>query len=148
MSSFDKKGFNLNNLIKEKYNISLSKEEINYIYNLGAKKCEIGDFQNALPIFQFLSLFKPGTSLYLKAIAGCLQNLEKYMEAYMYYQSAFMVDTKANQDCLFYMAFCAIKLQKNDQALELLNQFLKDNVGHEYEKKAKLLLHGLQKSKT
>lgn len=147
MANSDKRGFNLNNLMKEKYNISLSKEEINYIYNLGAKKCEIGDFQNALPIFQFLTLFKPGTPLYLKAIAGCMQNLEQYMEAYMYYQSAFMVDMKNNQDCLFYMGFCAIKLQKNEQAVELLTQFLKDNPGHEYEKKAKLLLHGLQKTK-
>ncbi len=146
MSAWDKRGFNLNNLMKEKYNISLSKEEINYIYNLAAKKCEIGDFQNALPIFQFLVLFKPGTSLYLKAIAGCLQNLEQYMEAYMYYQSAFMVDMKNSQDCLFYMGFCAIKMQKNDQARELLTQFVKDNAGHEFEKKAKLLLHGLEKT--
>lgn len=148
MSAWDKKGFNLNNIIKEKFNISLSKEEINYIYNLGAKKCEIGDFQNALPIFQFLTLFKPGTPLYLKAIAGCLQNLEEYMQAYMYYQSAFMVGMKENQDCLFYMAFCAIKMQKNEQAQELLTQFIKDNAGHDLEKKAKLLLHGLQKAKT
>ncbi len=143
-----KRGFNVNKIIKEKYNISLTKEEINYIYNLGAKKCEIGDFQNALPIFQFLTLFQPGTPLYLKAIAGCSQNLEKYMEAYMYYQSAFMVNTKENQDCLFYMAFCAIKLEKSDQAHELLTQFIKDNPGHECEKKAKLLLHGLDKAKT
>jgi len=144
-SSSDKRGFNLNNLIKEKYDISLSKEEINYIYNMGAKKCEIGDFQNALPIFQFLVLFKPAETLYMKAIAGCLQNLEQYMEAYMYYQSAFMAKMKDNPDCLFYMAFCAIKLQKNDEALNLLNHFLKDNPNHELEKKAKLLLNGLQK---
>lgn len=147
MSSWNKKGFNLNNIIKDKYNISLSDEEINYIYNLGAKKCEIGDFQNALPIFQFLTLFKPGTPLYLKAIAGCMQNLEQYMEAYMYYQSAYMVSKTQHSDCLFYMAFCAIKLTNNDQAIELLNQFLKFNPGHELEKKAKLLLHGLQKTK-
>ncbi|MES2615816.1 MAG: hypothetical protein V4591_10425, partial [Bdellovibrionota bacterium] len=69
------------------------------------------------------------------------------MEAYMYYQSAFMVEPQKNQDCLFFMGFCAIKMQKNDQALDLLNQFVKDNPGHENEKKAKLLLLGLQKAK-
>jgi tetratricopeptide (TPR) repeat protein len=137
MSSWDKRGFNLNNIIKDKFNINLSKEEINYIYNLAVKKCEIGDFQNALPIFQ-----------YLKAIASCFQNLEQYMEAYMYYQSAFVVDFNNNQDCLFYMGFCAIKMQKPDQARDLLNQFIKANSGHEFEKKAKLLLHGLENSKT
>ena len=148
MTSENELGFNLNKLIKEKFNISLTEEEINYIYNLGAKKCEIGDYKNALPIFQFLVLLKPNYSLYLKSIAGCLQNLESYMEAYMYYQAAFMVDSKGCQDCLFYMAFCAIKLEKSEQALPLLNQFLQDNPGHELEKKSKLLLKGIQKAKT
>ncbi len=147
MADWDKRGFNLNQLLKEKHNVTLSQEELNYIYNMGAKKCEIGDFENAVPIFQFLTLYKPGFPLYLKAIAGCLQNLEKYMDAYMYYQSAFMVDQKNSQDCLFYMGFCAIKMQKNKEAQEVLTHFIEKNPEHELEKKAKLLLHGLQKSK-
>ncbi len=147
MANWDRRGFNLNNLIKEKFNVSLSKEELNYIYNMGAKKCEIGDFENALPIFQFLSLYSVGNPLYLKAIAGCLQNLSQFKDAYMYYQSAYMCDMKNSQDCLFYMGFCAIKLQEPDMAKDLLSKFIEKNPEHEFEKKARLLLQGLSKAK-
>lgn len=143
--SRNKVGFNLETLIKEKYDVSFTKEELNYIYNQGVKKCEIGDFQNALTLFQFLTLLRPGVPLYLKSVASCLQHLEKYLEAYMHYQSAFIVDIKQQQDCLFFMGFCAIKIQKEQQAVELLTSFLENNPGHEFEKKAQVLLSGLKK---
>ena len=144
MTQKNERGFNLNNFIAEKYQVSLTQEEMNYIYNLAAKKCEIGDFENALPIFQFLVLYKPSDMLYQKSMAGCLQNLQKYTEAYMQYQTVYMLDSENNQDCLFYMAFCAIKMEKPDIAKNLLEEFLSQNPEHEHEKKARLLLRGLE----
>jgi predicted Zn-dependent protease len=144
MSTWKNKEFNLNNIIKDRQQPPYSEEEINYIYNLAVKKCNIGDFQNALPIFQSLNFIKLGNPLFLKAAAGCLQNLEKYPEAFMHFQGAFLIDMQNNQDCLFYMAYCTIKMKKNDQAVKLLNQFMKDNPEHPLIKKAQLLLKGLQ----
>ena len=147
MSVWDKRGFDVNKILKEKHNMTITDQELNFIYNLGVKKCDVGDFTGAISLFQFLTLCKPANALYIKATAGCFQNLEQYLQAFVHYQTASFLDPKNNQDCFFFMAFCSLKLQENDRAKALFEQFLKGNPGHEFEKKAKLLLHGLQKTK-
>lgn len=141
------KNLDFNQLIANKFDVKLSREEINYIYNLGAKRTEIGDFHSALPIFQFLVLFDTRNPLYIKAVAGCMQNLDRFLEAYTYYQIAYEFDKEGQQDCLFYMAFCAIKQNMQNEAGKLLDEFITKNPSHEFTKKAKLLRHGIQKTK-
>ena len=76
-------------------------------------------------------------------MAGCFQNLERFDEALLCYQSAYILDKKTNSDCLFYMGYCALKLKKNKPALEFLTKFCETNPEHELVKKAKLFMNGL-----
>jgi tetratricopeptide (TPR) repeat protein len=137
----------LKELIDSKIGVELNPEEMIYIYNLGAKKCEIGDFENAIPIFQFLLFKDMKNTLYMKSMGGCFQNLERFDEALLCYQSSYILDKKANSDCLFYMGYCALKLKKNEQALEFLTKFCETNPDHELVKKAKLFMNGLSQDK-
>lgn len=136
----------MKDMIDTKYGLSLSTKELNYMYNLAAKKCQVGDYNNALNIFQFLTIYDTGNVFYTKAAAGCMQSLEKYQEAYDLYQTAFMLDSKNNPDCLFYMAYCAIKQNNYTDAVSLLESFLEKKSDNNLEKKANLLLEIAKKS--
>lgn len=138
-------GLSLKQLLKERHNLNLGKEEMNYIYNLGANKCSVGDFEGACHLFQFLAICEPDEVLYHKAAGGCLQSLERFQEAFFSYQTAYMLDRikKHHSDTLFYMGFCAIKLGNVQNARDLLAEFLTTDPTPDLEKKAKLLLRGL-----
>lgn len=126
------------------FNLNFNDKELLFVYNLGAKKFEVGDYEGALAVFLFLNASKPNTALYLKSAASCYQNMERYEDAFYMYQSTYIVDTKTNYDCLFYLGFCGIKLGQKDEAKGLLNLFVDNYPDHELVKKAKLLLNGLK----
>lgn len=144
-----KAGFSLKQLLKERHNLNLGKEEMNYIYNLGANKCSVGDFEGACHLFQFLAICEPSEVLYHKAAGGCLQSLERFQEAFFSYQTAYVLDQprKQHNDTLFYMGFCALKLGNAENARELLTEFLTKDPTPDLEKKAKLLIRGLDGGK-
>lgn len=132
--------FNIKEMIEAKYGLSLNTKELNYIYNLATKKCQLGDHSNALSLFQFLSVYDSGNVLYSKAAAGCLQSLERYEEASQLFQAVYILRPNENNDCLFYMAYCALKQSNRKEAVSLLETFLKRNSDKDLEKKAKILL--------
>lgn len=133
-------------IINAKYGLSLNTKELNYIYNLAVKKCQLGDHNNALNLLQFLSIYETGNAAYMKAMAGCMQSLERYHEAYHAYHAVWRLNESGNEDCLFYMAYCAIKQKNYAEAITLLEQFLSKNTNKELERKANLLLDISKKS--
>lgn len=137
---------NMKEIINAKYGLSLSTKELNYIYNLAVKKCQLGDHNNALNLFQFLSIYETGNALYMKATAGCMQSLERYPEACRIYHAVWISNESGNEDCLFYMAYCEIKQKNYAQATTFLEQFLEKNTNKELERKANLLLDIAKKS--
>ena len=132
--------------------LNYTEQEKNYLYDIGANKCQIGDFKGAVLIFQFLNLLDSQNCLYSKAIAGCMHGLENYSSAVYYYCYSYeLVKDRNNYDCLFYVAKCHLKLNDNLEAKNSLNQFIdlceKDKVAQDMHskliKKAKLLLKGI-----
>ena len=136
---------NIKGYIKEKHALEFNEKELNYIYNLGAKKCEIGDYEGAEPLFQFLSIYQPNNPLYLKAMGGCYQGLEQFAIAIPFFTLAYALDQKKQLDCLFYIGFSHLKNKNPQEAKQILTKFI-ELAGEEHElvKKAKLFLNGLK----
>lgn len=57
-----------------------------------------------------------------------------------------MLDSSNNPDCLFYMAYCAIKQNNYSDAISLLESFLEKKSDNDLERKANLLLEIARKS--
>lgn len=148
MEGFENLNFDIKGMINEKYGISLTEKEINYIYNMAVKKCQIADHENALNLFQFLMIYETGNPLYIKAAAGCLQSLERYQEARQLYQIVYMTDINKHSDCLFYSGYCSIKLKDYANASLFLEDFLSKNKNQELDKKARLLLEITKQSES
>ena len=105
--------------------ISLNDDEKKYLYNIGVNKFSIGDYKGASTIFQLLYTLEPMNSLYVKALAGCLQITEDYENAGFFYSYTYDIDaSSANYDCMFYHANCLLKLDKKTEAKGIFESFI------------------------
>lgn len=120
--------------------MNLTTKEKNYIYNLAAKKCQMGDFKSATPLFQLLVSIEGKNSLYLKALAGCHQQQKDYLGAYALYNYAYLLDMKQNADCLFYIANCLIELEEWKKAEATLQNVLTELTDEKILARTKLLI--------
>lgn len=134
---------NIEELLNNQVNLDLTAEEKNYLYNLGANKCQIGDFAAAGKIYQLLTLLEANNPLYIKALAGCNQAQEEYLPANILYDAAYVLNP-TDHDCLFYAANCLNKLDQLDVATEKLNQFIQISDNQLLIKRAKLLLTSIK----
>lgn len=120
--------------------LKLTVSEEKYLYNLGAKKCQIGDFATAMPLFQLLITINPSNYLYLKALAACQQNKREYLIAYCLYNCSYTFHKDENTDCLFYMGICQLELSKSEQARSCFEELIKLGGPEQLVARAKLLL--------
>jgi len=104
--------------------VKLTKEEVNYIYNLGVRQFEVGNYEKATLLFQFVISCDSKNALFFKALAGCLHACEDFMGAFLNYQMAYILDAKTNSDCLFYCGVCMYELDNLDTAKKSFEEFL------------------------
>ncbi len=126
----------------------LSQKERDYIYNFAAISCQIGDFNKAIPLFQFLVLLDQSENLYLKGLAGALHGAKRFKDALELYKLAYQMQMEHSYDCLFYGADCLINLNDKAGARDYLLAFIAASeqaqvaVDQIMFKRAKLLLDG------
>ncbi len=124
--------------------LNLSEGELTYIYNIGVKFVSIGNYDQAIKLFQFLLISDPVNIQYLKALAGSLHAIKDYKNAYNAYFTVYGLDQENQYDCLFYLGACAFYLQDLDAANKYLNEFLVNSQDKKMNARAKLFIKQLE----
>lgn len=136
---------NLENNPLRKFELNQSEKDT--LYNMGICKFQTGDYEGALPIFQFLSGIELSNLNYLKALASCYQNLANFTAAITLYNMVYLLNPKNENDCLYYIANCYLELECNDEAYDLLKDFVEGCATYEsiHLKRARILLKSLER---
>ncbi|MCE2706586.1 MAG: hypothetical protein LW807_05860 [Proteobacteria bacterium] len=122
-----------------------NKNELDYLYNLGVKSFQVGDYTKALPIFQLLKGANSTNVLYSKALAGCYHAMGDYMNALFSYKFTYLLDQDNESDCLFYSGTCLYELGKFEQAQkEFVKYTQQKNINVEFCSKAELYLESIK----
>ncbi len=92
-----------NNKIKGTY----TKDDLNYLYNLGVRNFKTKSFARAISVFLLLTVIEPDNHAYLKALAGSYQANNDFLNAMLTYKYCYsLIPQASNIDCLFYSGVC------------------------------------------
>ena len=110
-------------LIEAGTKVKVKKEEKDHLYNMFVGQFESGNYDSAQKIIETLILLEPSNFIYLKSIASTHQQQKDYMQAFIFYNYAYILDKDEN--CLYYMANCLVELNEFDQAQYQINKLLR-----------------------
>ena len=83
-----------------------------------------------MPVFNLICSVDGNNDTYSKALAGCLQAQEKFIEAFFYYQCTYLMNREKHQDCLFYSGVCLYDAQMKEKAQKYFSDFLGNPGSH------------------
>ena len=119
----------------------LNNNEECFLYNVACGMFFVGNYKDALKIYELLLLINDSNLLYFKSVASCYQNLKNYRSAILNYQYVYSCFPEQHLDCLYYMGYCFYKLDDYHMCRLKLNQFIQMNTSEsEYIKQSKILL--------
>ncbi|MDQ5921564.1 MAG: Anaphase-promoting complex, cyclosome, subunit 3 [Pseudomonadota bacterium] len=128
-----------------------SKQELNYLYNVGVNNFKTKNYQRALSMFQLLLMLDANNPLYMKAAAGAYHITKNYLSAILAYRYCYALDpSPMNHDCKFYIGVCYFETNNWEIAKTEFEDFLKqaDKNMPELNKKAQLYLLAIDKKIT
>lgn len=135
-----------NNIFSNFAQEDFSKIEKDCLYNMGVKNFQLKNFSKALAVFIVLVQRDATNSLYVKALAGCLQAMNDYASALFTYKFAYTLDPAKNSDCLFFCGVCLYELEQYEEAKIEFDKCLNiaNNITDEMKNKNNLYLKAIE----
>lgn len=122
----------------------ISKEDLK-LYTNTVKLINIGNYTAAIKILEDLCKRFPFNSIFLKTLASCFQNQEKYQAAIIAYRTAHMFMPDSNIDCIYFCGICYYKLQRYNEAKIYFKKFIENkNINEIYKKRALLYFNKIE----
>lgn len=125
-------------------------KQLELIYSIGYNFATQNRFEEALPLFAFLTQYGPTTKHYLMGLGLCLQRLERYHDAIQVYSFLGMIEPD-QPDATVQVAECYINANMPEEAREALRLVItfaeKNNLQNAVVTRAHALLKFLQGNK-
>ncbi len=129
--------------------VNLNPDTLEALYGLGFNLYEAKNYTDAHTVFQALCMYKHNEYRFLMGLAACKQALKEYQAAIDMYGFAIVASMINNPEPFYYSVFCLLKLNRKQEAIDILNAIPdvceENNAEHAaFKTKAKDLLNQLK----